>query len=150
MLHVTDADVADEMTVTALARGREGARVVALYPIEVPASRALDEAADEEERQAHTQLGEAEALGHQYGVTVIGRLVRTRHAGRALVDEARARGSRGDRARLAGPLAARRRTCSARPSTTCCATRPARSWSGRRPSGAGRAGRRRRPRGLVR
>src|SRR5262249_1880830 len=96
VLHVTDADVADEMTVTALKLAAEsGARVVALYPIEVPASRTLDEVTDEEERQANQQLGEAEALGHLYGVPVIGRLVRTRHAGRALVDEANTRGSEG-------------------------------------------------------
>ena len=45
----------------------------------------------------------------QYGVTVIGRLVRTRHAGRTLVDEARARSSGGHRARIAGSLAAKSR-----------------------------------------
>ena len=107
VLHITEAAVADEMTVTALRlAGEQGARVVALYTLEVPADLPLLCAADEAEAQAARQLAEAEAFGVQYGVTVIGRLVRTRHAGRTLVDEARARSQRGDRARLAGTLAA--------------------------------------------
>ena len=41
VLHITDARVADEMTVTALRLASERrARVVALYTLEVPASRA--------------------------------------------------------------------------------------------------------------
>ena len=70
--------------------------------------------------------------------------VRTRHAGRGGVDEADAGGSEVIAARLA--RAARRRgraPLRGEPWTTRCATQPARSWSGRRPSGAGRAGRRR-------
>ncbi len=94
MLHITEAAVADEMTVTALRlAGEQGARVVALYTLEVPADLPLLCAADEAEARAARQLAEAEAFGVQYGVTVIGRLVRTRHAGRTLVDEARARSS---------------------------------------------------------
>jgi APA family basic amino acid/polyamine antiporter len=94
VLHITEAAVADEMTVTALRlAGEQGARVVALYTLEVPADLPLLCAADEAEAQAARQLAEAEAFGVQYGVTVIGRLVRTRHAGRTLVDEARARSS---------------------------------------------------------
>ena len=45
------------------------------------------------ERRAALQLSEAEALGESYGVPVFGRIVRTRNAGRALIDEAVARGS---------------------------------------------------------
>jgi APA family basic amino acid/polyamine antiporter len=94
VLHITDADVADEMTVTALRLASEArSRVVAVYVIEVPASRPLVEADPEEERRAALQLAEAEALGAQYGVAVIGRLLRARSAGRALVEEARSRGS---------------------------------------------------------
>jgi APA family basic amino acid/polyamine antiporter len=94
VLHVTDASVADEMTATALRLAAERrARVVALYAIEVPASRPLNEIAPEDEARAHVQLGEAEALGQLYGVSVVSRLVRTRNAGRALVEEAERRGS---------------------------------------------------------
>ena len=94
MLHVTDARVADEMTATALRLASERrARVVAVYTLEVPASRALSQIAPEDEARANQQLAEAEALGQLYGVQVISRLVRTRNAGRALVEEAERRGS---------------------------------------------------------
>ena len=77
----------------ASARGRAGRACVALYTLEVPTDLPLLCAADEAEARATRQLAEAEAFGVQYGVPVIGRLVRTRHAGRTLVDEARARSS---------------------------------------------------------
>jgi APA family basic amino acid/polyamine antiporter len=94
VLHVTDAAVADEMTAIALKLASEArARVVALYTIEVPPWRPLNDPMPLEEAQANRQLGEAEAIGHEYGVPVIGRLVRTRHAGHALVDEALTRNS---------------------------------------------------------
>jgi nucleotide-binding universal stress UspA family protein len=73
--------------------GESRARVVAVYTIVVPASRSLDDITPEEERRANRQLAEAEAFGALYGVPVIGRLVRTRNAGRSLVREATARGS---------------------------------------------------------
>ena len=42
VLHITEAAVADEMTVTALRlAGEQGARVVALYTLEVPADLPL-------------------------------------------------------------------------------------------------------------
>ena len=56
-------------------------------------SSALDAVPPELERRAAVQLSEAEALGESYGVPVFGRIVRTRNAGRALIDEAVARGS---------------------------------------------------------
>ena len=94
VLHVTDARVADEMTATALRLASERrARVVAVYTLEVPASRPLTQIAPEDEARANEQLAEAEALGQLYGVQVISRLVRTRNAGRALVEEADRRGS---------------------------------------------------------
>jgi APA family basic amino acid/polyamine antiporter len=94
VLHVTDARVADEMTATALRLASERrARVVALYTLEVPTSRPLSQIAPEDEQRANEQLAEAEALGQLYGVQVISRLVRTRNAGRALVEEAERRGS---------------------------------------------------------
>ena len=94
VLHVTDARVADEMTATALRLASERrARVVAVYALEVPTSRPLSQIAPEDEERANRQLAEAEALGQLYGVQVISRLVRTRNAGRALVEEAERRGS---------------------------------------------------------
>jgi APA family basic amino acid/polyamine antiporter len=94
VLHITDARVADEMTATALRLASERrARVVALYTLEVPTSRPLSQIAPEDEERANEQLAEAEALGQLYGVQVISRLVRTRNAGRALVEEADRRGS---------------------------------------------------------
>jgi APA family basic amino acid/polyamine antiporter len=94
VLHITDAAVADEMTVTALRlAGEQGARVVALYALEVPADQPLLGSTEGAEAVAAKQLAEAEAFGVQYGVAVIGRLVRTRHPGRTLVEEALARNS---------------------------------------------------------
>jgi APA family basic amino acid/polyamine antiporter len=94
VLHVTDARVADEMTATALRLASERrARIVAVYTLEVPAARPLSQISAEDEARANEQLAEAEALGQVYGVQVISRLVRTRNAGRALVEEAERRGS---------------------------------------------------------
>jgi APA family basic amino acid/polyamine antiporter len=94
VLHVTDDAVTDEMTVTALRLASESnATVVALYPLVVPPDRALNDVRPEERDRAYRQLGEAEALGVEYGVNVIGRFRPTRHAGRELVREARTRGS---------------------------------------------------------
>ena len=94
LLHLTEAAVADEMTATALRlAGERGARVVAVFPVVVPASLPMDEVDPEAEQVARRQLDEAEALGAQYGVPVIGRIIRTRNAGRTLVEEAEARGS---------------------------------------------------------
>jgi nucleotide-binding universal stress UspA family protein len=82
------------MTATALRLASERrARVVAVYTLEVPAARSLTQISPEEEALANQQLAEAEALGQVYGVQVISRLVRTRNAGRALVEEADRRGS---------------------------------------------------------
>ena len=107
VLHVTDARVADEMTATALRLASERrARVVAVYTLEVPAARPLSQIAPEDEARANEQLGRGRGARAVYGVQVISRLVRTRHAGRALVEEADAPRQRGHRARLARPLAA--------------------------------------------
>jgi APA family basic amino acid/polyamine antiporter len=71
-----------------------GASIVALTVLEVPLELALDaplpEAAEE---RANDLLDEARAIGDAYGVRVIGRLVRARKAGRAIVDEAGRRNS---------------------------------------------------------
>jgi APA family basic amino acid/polyamine antiporter len=76
-----------------LAVERHGS-IVALTVIEVPLELPLDAAlGGEDERRANELLDEARAIGDAYGVNVIGRLVRARRAGRAIVDEAERRES---------------------------------------------------------
>jgi basic amino acid/polyamine antiporter, APA family len=71
-----------------------GASIVALAVIEVPLELPLDaELPGNAEERAHDLLDEARAIGEAYGVAVVGRLVRARRAGRAIVDEAERRNS---------------------------------------------------------
>jgi APA family basic amino acid/polyamine antiporter len=67
------------------------AQIVALRVIVVPLELPLDAELPEEEARADRLLGEARSLGELYGVAVIERLVRARHAGRAIVTEAERR-----------------------------------------------------------
>ncbi len=86
--------VSDEMTATALRLAAEsGAHLVALYPIEVPLDRSISDAMSDQVEEAERELRETAALGDEYGVTVITRIVRTRNAGQAIVDEAERRRS---------------------------------------------------------
>jgi APA family basic amino acid/polyamine antiporter len=59
-------------------------------PLELPLDAPLDDATLE---RADMLLDEARAIGDAYGVTVIGRLVRARRAGREIVEEAERRNS---------------------------------------------------------
>jgi basic amino acid/polyamine antiporter, APA family len=70
-----------------------GASIIALTVVEVPLQLPLDAELPEEEERAHQLLDEARAIGDAYGVDVIGRIVRARRAGRAIVDEAERRNS---------------------------------------------------------
>jgi APA family basic amino acid/polyamine antiporter len=71
-----------------------GASIVALTVLEVPLELPLDAPLpDDAERRAHDLLDEVRAIGDAYGVNVVGRLVRARRAGRAIVDEAERRNS---------------------------------------------------------
>jgi APA family basic amino acid/polyamine antiporter len=69
------------------------ATIVAISAIEVPLELPLDAELPEQVEEANRALDEAHAIGESYGVRVIPRLVRTRNAGRAIVDEAARRGS---------------------------------------------------------
>jgi APA family basic amino acid/polyamine antiporter len=69
------------------------ASIVALTALELPLEMSLDAELPKEGREANRRLDEARAIGDAYGVRVIGRIARTRNAGRAIVDEARRRGS---------------------------------------------------------
>jgi APA family basic amino acid/polyamine antiporter len=65
------------------------ASIVALNVIEVPLELALDaELPEATEERADDLLDEARAIGDAYGVNVIGRIVRARRPGQAIVDEA--------------------------------------------------------------
>jgi APA family basic amino acid/polyamine antiporter len=76
-----------------LARERRGS-IVALTVLEVPLELPLDaELPGQAERKAHELLDEARAIGDAYGVDVVGRLVRARRAGRAIVEEVERRNS---------------------------------------------------------
>ncbi len=86
--------VSDEMTATAMRLAAEsGASVVALYPIEVPLDRSISDSMTEQVELAERELRETAALGDEYGVAVITRIVRTRNIGEAIVEEAERRRS---------------------------------------------------------
>jgi basic amino acid/polyamine antiporter, APA family len=70
-----------------------GGTIVAVTVIQVPLDQPLDVYLPEQVEEANEQLDEARAIGESYGVRVIGRIVRARGAGRAIVDEAERRGS---------------------------------------------------------
>ena len=70
-----------------------GASIAALSVIVVPLDQPLDTRLEEEERMADEALDIAAAIAELYGVKFTERLVRARHAGRAIVDEATRRQS---------------------------------------------------------
>jgi basic amino acid/polyamine antiporter, APA family len=70
-----------------------GASIAALSVVVVPLDEPLDLRLEEEERMADEALDVAAAIAELYGVKFTERLVRARHAGRAIVDEATRRQS---------------------------------------------------------
>ncbi len=68
--------------------GERRATIVALRVIVVPLELPLDSELPAEEGRADELLDQARAVGELYGVRVLGRIVRARRAGRAIVDEA--------------------------------------------------------------
>ncbi|MFZ0342202.1 MAG: universal stress protein [Gaiellaceae bacterium] len=64
------------------------ASIVAFTAIDIPLDLPLDAELPADVREANRQLDEARAIGDSYGVTVTGRIGRTRNIGRAIVDEA--------------------------------------------------------------
>jgi basic amino acid/polyamine antiporter, APA family len=95
LLPITSHRVADEMTAIALRLAAESrTTLVVMYPLTVPLDQPLSAPTDRERLlEAERQLREAAALGREYGVEVIPRIVRTRNVGQAIVEEARRRGS---------------------------------------------------------
>jgi APA family basic amino acid/polyamine antiporter len=70
-----------------------GAKIVALSVLEVPLELPLDAALPALEAEANSELDEAVAIGDSYGVKVVDRLVRSRSAATAIVEEAERRGA---------------------------------------------------------
>ncbi len=70
-----------------------GASITALSVVVVPLDQALDTRLEEEERMADEALDVAAAIAELYGVKFTERIVRARHAGRAIVDDATRRRS---------------------------------------------------------
>jgi APA family basic amino acid/polyamine antiporter len=68
-----------------------GATIVALRVIVVPLDQAMDADMSAEEDEADRLLDDARLAAETYGVRTIDRLVRARHAGRAIVGEAQRR-----------------------------------------------------------
>jgi APA family basic amino acid/polyamine antiporter len=70
-----------------------GAVLAAVSVVVVPLELPLDASLEEEEQRAYDALDAASAIAELYGVTATERLIRARHAGRAIVDEAARRHS---------------------------------------------------------
>ena len=79
-------EIGEEMVATAVKLAQErGASVEALHVILVPLAQALDADLADKEAAAAESLAEAAALGADNGVEVVGRTVRARAIGEAIV-----------------------------------------------------------------
>ncbi len=82
-------EIGEEMVATAVKLAQErGAAVEALYVIRVPLDEPLDAPMYDAEERAAASLAEASALGADHGVPVLGKTVRARSIGEAIVDAA--------------------------------------------------------------
>jgi len=83
-------EIGEEMVATAVKLAQErGAAVEALYVISVPLDQPLDAPMFEAEERAAASMAEATALGADHGVQVVGKTVRARSIGEAIVEAAR-------------------------------------------------------------
>ena len=80
-------EVDEAMNVASRLAAERGALIVAVGAVEVPFDRPLDAEQPEREEWVNVELDDARAIGDLHGVDVVTRLVRTRHAGRAIVEE---------------------------------------------------------------
>jgi APA family basic amino acid/polyamine antiporter len=86
--------IGDEVFATALRLAEEhGASIAALHVVLVPLDRGLEGDMRDAEERATSSIAEAKQLASEHGVDVEGVVVRGRAIGRAVVDEARARGA---------------------------------------------------------
>jgi APA family basic amino acid/polyamine antiporter len=82
-------EIGEEMVATAVKLAQErGAAVEALYVIRVPLDEPLDAPMFDAEERAAASIAEAMALGADHGVTVLGKTVRARSIGEAIVGAA--------------------------------------------------------------
>jgi APA family basic amino acid/polyamine antiporter len=82
-------EIGEEMVATAVKLAQErGAAVEALYVIRVPLDQPLDSPMYEAEESAAASMAEAAALGADHGVPVVGKTVRARSIGEAIVEAA--------------------------------------------------------------
>jgi APA family basic amino acid/polyamine antiporter len=85
--------IGEEVLATAIRLAEErGSTVSALHVIAVPLDKPLDADMVEAEERAEESLAEAKLLAAEHGVTVEGRVVRSRSIGEAIVQEARKEG----------------------------------------------------------
>jgi APA family basic amino acid/polyamine antiporter len=78
----------ESMDLAARLAAERGATIVALRVIVVPMDKPLDTLLPKEEAEADRLLDEARRRASTYGVRTITRVMRARHAGRAIVEEA--------------------------------------------------------------
>jgi APA family basic amino acid/polyamine antiporter len=90
---VTGPESRDAVEVAARLATERAGRIVLLRVIVVPLDLPLDADLTEQLAEADRLLDEARAVAEPYGVRVVERVVRARHAGRAIVEEATRRGS---------------------------------------------------------
>jgi APA family basic amino acid/polyamine antiporter len=84
--------IGEEMLATAVKLAQErNSAVEALYVIRVPMGSPIDAALADAEERAAESMEEARVLGEENGVEVVGRAVRARSIGEAIVAEARSR-----------------------------------------------------------
>ena len=87
-------EIGEEMVATAVRLAQDGsATVEALYVIKVPLDQALDAEMFDQEERAAASLAEARALGADNGVEVVGRTLRSRGIGQAIVQAAEESGA---------------------------------------------------------
>src|ERR687888_103560 len=87
-------EIGEEMIATAVKLAQErGAAVEALHVIRVPMDLPLDAELLEQEERAEASIAEAKLLGADHGVQVVGRTVRARAIGQAIVQEAAEQGA---------------------------------------------------------
>jgi APA family basic amino acid/polyamine antiporter len=90
---VTGEESRDAVEVAARLASERVGRIVLLRVVVVPLELPLDADLTQELEEANDLLDEARAVAEPYGVRVSERVVRARHAGRAIVEEAERRGS---------------------------------------------------------
>jgi basic amino acid/polyamine antiporter, APA family len=88
---VTGPESQDAVEVAARLATERAGRIVLLRVIVVPLELPLDADLEAEMAEADRVLDEARAIATPYGVRVVERVVRARHAGRAIVEEAERR-----------------------------------------------------------